>query len=376
MATRVLVADDSKTIRKAIELTFMAKEDFELTFASSYDEMVSALSGAKPDMLIVDMGILPAGYDTLKELRTTNDGLRILAMHSIHSQFDESRKDTCHAYIAKPFLTENMIARVEEVAAMPVAPIQEPASPEPVAPKPSSPEPEHPKKAPAAPAAPSSAAPVKEEKAVSTASPKKAAVLPLKNRKTLKKEEEVPAVTPPRPQSQEEEEVLVIEAEPPEEAAPAIDFTIFSKNAPAEPKTPEKTVKPASHRIPAGRARAQTMLYSGPPPVPGQGFPGLGDTPEPKKEPAPGVPQPAAEEKSEVTARTEPVESQSPVSASSVASSAVEEVVKQAAQKGPEYEAIANLSREVIERIAWEVVPQLSEVIIREIIRKQGLPKS
>jgi hypothetical protein len=31
----------------------------------------------------------------------------------------------------------------------------------------------------------------------------------------------------------------------------------------------------------------------------------------------------------------------------------------------PEYEAIARLSREVIEQIAWEVVPELAEQIIR-----------
>ena len=30
----------------------------------------------------------------------------------------------------------------------------------------------------------------------------------------------------------------------------------------------------------------------------------------------------------------------------------------------PEYEAIARLSREVIEQIAWEVMPELAEVIL------------
>jgi hypothetical protein len=34
--------------------------------------------------------------------------------------------------------------------------------------------------------------------------------------------------------------------------------------------------------------------------------------------------------------------------------------------RGVEYEAIAKLSREIIERIAWEVVPELAETIIRE----------
>jgi len=35
------------------------------------------------------------------------------------------------------------------------------------------------------------------------------------------------------------------------------------------------------------------------------------------------------------------------------------------AARGPEYEAIAKLSAEAIQQIAWEIVPELAEVIIR-----------
>jgi CheY-like chemotaxis protein len=38
--------------------------------------------------------------------------------------------------------------------------------------------------------------------------------------------------------------------------------------------------------------------------------------------------------------------------------------------KGPEYEAIARLSREIIEQVVWEVVPELAEVIIREHVER------
>ena len=40
------------------------------------------------------------------------------------------------------------------------------------------------------------------------------------------------------------------------------------------------------------------------------------------------------------------------------------------AAKGPEYEAIAKLSREIIEQVVWEVVPELAEVIIREHVER------
>jgi hypothetical protein len=40
--------------------------------------------------------------------------------------------------------------------------------------------------------------------------------------------------------------------------------------------------------------------------------------------------------------------------------------------RGPEYEAIAKLSREIIEKIAWEIVPELAEAIVREELQKRG----
>jgi hypothetical protein len=40
--------------------------------------------------------------------------------------------------------------------------------------------------------------------------------------------------------------------------------------------------------------------------------------------------------------------------------------------KGPEYEAIAKLSREIIEQVVWEVVPDLADAIIREHLEKRG----
>jgi hypothetical protein len=62
-----------------------------------------------------------------------------------------------------------------------------------------------------------------------------------------------------------------------------------------------------------------------------------------------------------------------PVSAlASTSASAVDQTMAAIAAKGPEYEAIAKLSREIIEKIVWEVVPELAEAILREQIAKRG----
>jgi hypothetical protein len=43
------------------------------------------------------------------------------------------------------------------------------------------------------------------------------------------------------------------------------------------------------------------------------------------------------------------------------------------AARGPEYEAIAKLSKEIIEQVVWEVVPELAEVIIRQEVERLQL---
>ena len=50
----------------------------------------------------------------------------------------------------------------------------------------------------------------------------------------------------------------------------------------------------------------------------------------------------------------------------------VDQKVAAIAARGPEYEALAKLSREVIEQIVWEIVPELAEAIIREHVEKRG----
>jgi hypothetical protein len=45
------------------------------------------------------------------------------------------------------------------------------------------------------------------------------------------------------------------------------------------------------------------------------------------------------------------------------------------AARGPEYEAIAKLSKEIIEQVVWEVVPELAEAIIRQEVDRLAAAK-
>jgi hypothetical protein len=65
-----------------------------------------------------------------------------------------------------------------------------------------------------------------------------------------------------------------------------------------------------------------------------------------------------------------PVVTPPPASAplAAAVSSAIDQKVAVIAARGREYEAIAKLSREIIEQVVWEVVPELAEAIIKQEI--------
>jgi hypothetical protein len=65
------------------------------------------------------------------------------------------------------------------------------------------------------------------------------------------------------------------------------------------------------------------------------------------------------------------VVTQSPLAQSALTDS-IDQKLAAISARGPEYEAIAKLSREVIEQVVWEVVPELAEAIIREHLQKSG----
>jgi hypothetical protein len=60
--------------------------------------------------------------------------------------------------------------------------------------------------------------------------------------------------------------------------------------------------------------------------------------------------------------------------AAAAVSESVDQKLAAISAKGPEYAAIAKLSREIIEQVVWEVVPELAEAIIRERVEK--LPRN
>ena len=69
MGARILVADDSVTIQKVVELTF-SKEDFVLVQARSGEEAIRKAKEARPDLVLLDL-VMPDknGYEVCAALR-------------------------------------------------------------------------------------------------------------------------------------------------------------------------------------------------------------------------------------------------------------------------------------------------------------------
>lgn len=172
----------------------------------------------------------------------------------------------------------------------------------------------------------------------------------------------IPGVMPPRAA---DAPVLARPASAPPPSAP-MDFgrTMMGMPAAPPPASERASPRPASALsaslfegvdLPPAAPAPQAPLMDMPTPIGGRAKDGAGllqdrvaSRPEP---PAPSAPAPSEKLADKVSDR-------------------VGQKLAEISARGPEYEAIAKLSREIIEQVVWEVVPELAEVMIREQIER------
>ena len=120
MNRRILLADDSLTIQKVVELTF-ADTDFEVFAVSSGDELVAKLPEVKPDIVICDI-IMPGrdGYDVCQEIKSTPEFLHlpVILLTGTFEPFDRDRALAvgCSEIITKPFEAKKLVEAVDKLA--------------------------------------------------------------------------------------------------------------------------------------------------------------------------------------------------------------------------------------------------------------------
>jgi CheY-like chemotaxis protein len=123
MPKSVLVADDSLTIRKVVGMLF-ATEDLTLTAVDNGIDAVARARELRPDLVLADC-MMPGknGYDVCSELKNDPNTAHIpvLLLAGTFEPFDPARAQACGAngHIPKPFDSTSFLDRVKQSVGLP-----------------------------------------------------------------------------------------------------------------------------------------------------------------------------------------------------------------------------------------------------------------
>ncbi len=130
MGGTILLADDSITIQKVVELTF-AETDHKVVAVGSGRDLFARLTEIKPDVVLCDV-VMPDvnGYDVCQTLKSDPNTLHlpVVLLTGTFEPFDRDRALAagCDAIVTKPFeareligVVDDLIKRSQTVAALP-----------------------------------------------------------------------------------------------------------------------------------------------------------------------------------------------------------------------------------------------------------------
>ena len=121
MPYNLLLADDSVTIQRVIELTF-ADEDIQVTAVSDGEQAIQRLEAAPPDIVLADIG-MPGrnGYEVAQFIKQSPRlaHIPVVLLTGAFEPVDQARaaEAGCDGVLAKPFEPQLVIGRVKELLA-------------------------------------------------------------------------------------------------------------------------------------------------------------------------------------------------------------------------------------------------------------------
>ncbi|HXU30330.1 MAG TPA: response regulator, partial [Thermoanaerobaculia bacterium] len=133
MSRRILLADDSVTIQKVIELTFM-DGDYEVRAVGNGDEAIALLDSADPEVVIADVHMPGAnGYEVARRAKALRRDRPVLLLVGTFEPFDEAEARACGAdrHLKKPFDSQELLQIVDDLLASgsPAPALQPPPAP-------------------------------------------------------------------------------------------------------------------------------------------------------------------------------------------------------------------------------------------------------
>ena len=123
MTRTLLLADDSVTIQRVIELTF-ADEDIQVVAVGDGDQAIAQLEEHPPDVVLADV-VMPgkSGYEVSSYIKQSERlaHIPVLLLTGAFEPVDQRRADEsrCDGVLAKPFEPQFVIARVKELLGLP-----------------------------------------------------------------------------------------------------------------------------------------------------------------------------------------------------------------------------------------------------------------
>jgi CheY-like chemotaxis protein len=115
MPKTILLADDSLTIRKVVELTF-SDSDIRVESVGSGSEALDRIASVSPDLVLADVVMPePSGYEICERIKASTRPVPVLLLAGTFEPFDVERARACGAdgHLVKPFESGVLIERVE-----------------------------------------------------------------------------------------------------------------------------------------------------------------------------------------------------------------------------------------------------------------------
>ena len=120
MTQTILLADDSLTIQKVVELTF-ADTQYHVVAVSSGDELLEKLPEVQPEVVICDI-IMPEkdGIETIMDMKREQHDLKVLAISGggraePDNYLESARLLGADATMKKPFTHQEMLETIDEL---------------------------------------------------------------------------------------------------------------------------------------------------------------------------------------------------------------------------------------------------------------------
>lgn len=369
MPIKILLADKSITIQKVVEMLFSGKE-YEVLCVSDGETALSEAKRVKPDVVLADVD-LPRidGFSFAQRLKQDAALARtpVILMMSRDDVFDANKAGQASIvdHIAKPFESQELIGKVRKaVSASP--PSAEPAAA--AAPRPA--QAAQPQKPPVAP--PASAASTKPaarpkqappanifdiiQEAPSHADLKRTSPSPAEEEGVFEVE---PVVEVEEPLAREVERALPVGEKAVEEMRAGLGLS--GKGRQAQPEIVNfESLDMATASADEYRPQQASPRRPAPDPfVPREYVP-------PSPEPGTAAPMAAM---SEERLRRIAEETISRVAGEYFKSASPIKVSEEMVRRGIE-ETVSKIAREVIEKVAWEVIPDLAEMLIKAEIER------